>query len=110
MVKITPEEVMRRRQLEQASSDELTDIDRAIVGTVARLDVPLTPSRCGSLTGAGISDQRHALTISAQFAAVMIASAPVSLRITDRPPPLAPNRTTTFVASGTRLKPVLELT
>lgn len=41
MVKITPEEVMRRRRLEQTSSDELTELDRAIVGDVARLDIPL---------------------------------------------------------------------
>lgn len=41
MVKITPEEVMRRRQLEQSSADELTELDRAIVGDVARLDIPL---------------------------------------------------------------------
>lgn len=41
MVKITPEEVIRRRQLEQSSADELTDFDRAIVGDVARLEVPL---------------------------------------------------------------------
>lgn len=41
MVKITPEEVIRRRQLEQRSTDELDDLDRAIVGEVARLDVPL---------------------------------------------------------------------
>lgn len=41
MVKISPEEVIRRRQLEQNSADELTDLDRAIVGEVARLDVPL---------------------------------------------------------------------
>lgn len=41
MVKITPQEALRRRKLEQTSSDELDDIDRAIVGEVARLDVPL---------------------------------------------------------------------
>ena len=41
MVKITPEEVIRRRQLEQASVDELNDLDRVIVGDVARLEVPL---------------------------------------------------------------------
>lgn len=41
MVKITPEEVIRRRQLEQASVDELDGIDRAIVGDVARIDIPL---------------------------------------------------------------------
>lgn len=41
MVKITPEEVIRRRQLEQQSTDELDGIDRAIVGDVARLDIPL---------------------------------------------------------------------
>ena len=41
MVKITPEEVIRRRQLEQAGTDELDDLDRTIVGDVARLDVPL---------------------------------------------------------------------
>lgn len=41
MVKITPEEVIRRRQLEQRSTDELDDLDRAIVGEVARLDIPL---------------------------------------------------------------------
>ncbi len=41
MVKITPEEVIRRRQLEQAGTDELDGIDRTIVGDVARLDVPL---------------------------------------------------------------------
>lgn len=40
-MKITPEEVIRRRQLEQRSTDELDDLDRAIVGEVARLDVPL---------------------------------------------------------------------
>lgn len=32
---------MRRRQLEQAGTDELDDLDRAIVGDVARLDIPL---------------------------------------------------------------------
>lgn len=42
MVKITPEEVLRRRRLEQTSVDELTPLDRAIVGEVARLDIPLT--------------------------------------------------------------------
>lgn len=41
MVAITPEEVIRRRQLEQRSVDELDGIDRAIVGDVARIDVPL---------------------------------------------------------------------
>lgn len=41
MVQITPEEVIRRRQLEQQSVDELDGIDRAIVGDVARLDIPL---------------------------------------------------------------------
>lgn len=41
MVQISPEEVIRRRQLEQQSVDELDGIDRAIVGDVARLDVPL---------------------------------------------------------------------
>lgn len=32
---------MRRRQLEQAGTDELDGLDRAIVGDVARLDIPL---------------------------------------------------------------------
>lgn len=41
MVKITPEEVIRRRQLEQQSVDELDGLDRAIVGDVARIDIPL---------------------------------------------------------------------
>lgn len=41
MVNISPEEVLRRRKLEQQSVDELDGIDRAIVGDVARLDVPL---------------------------------------------------------------------
>lgn len=41
MVQITPEEVIRRRQLEQQSVDELDGLDRAIVGDVARLDIPL---------------------------------------------------------------------
>ncbi len=41
MVKITPEEVIRRRQLEQQTTDELDGLDRMIVGDVARLDVPL---------------------------------------------------------------------
>lgn len=41
MVQISPEEVIRRRQLEQRSTDELDDLDRCIVGEVARLDVPL---------------------------------------------------------------------
>lgn len=41
MVQISPEEVMRRRQLEQQSVDELDGIDRQIVGDVARLDIPL---------------------------------------------------------------------
>ncbi len=41
MVKITPEEVIRRRQIEQQSTDELDGIDRMIVGDVARLDIPL---------------------------------------------------------------------
>lgn len=41
MVQISPEEVIRRRQLEQRSVDELDGIDRQIVGDVARLDIPL---------------------------------------------------------------------
>ena len=41
MVKITPEEVIRRRQLEQQTTDDLDGIDRMIVGDVARIDVPL---------------------------------------------------------------------
>lgn len=41
MVQITPEEVIRRRQLEQQTTDELDGIDRMIVGDVARLDIPL---------------------------------------------------------------------
>lgn len=41
MVNITPEEVLRRRKLEQQSVDELDGIDRMIVGDVARLDIPL---------------------------------------------------------------------
>jgi hypothetical protein len=41
MVQITPEEVIRRRQLEQNSVDEIDGLDRMIVGDVARLDIPL---------------------------------------------------------------------
>jgi len=41
MVQITPEEVIRRRQIEQQSVDELDGIDRMVVGDVARLDIPL---------------------------------------------------------------------
>lgn len=41
MVQITPEEVIRRRQLEQRSVDDLDGIDCAIVGDVARIDIPL---------------------------------------------------------------------
>lgn len=41
MVQISPEEVIRRRKLEQQSVDELDSIDRMVVGDVARLDVPL---------------------------------------------------------------------
>lgn len=83
MVRITPEEVIRRRQLEQQTTDELDGLDRAIVGDVARSpaatepssisDVPTAPALISAASTESVASSEAPTAPAAMLPAVMVS-------------------------------------